>query len=281
MRSNCSGIIAFGVSVILLGGCHVSTAHTLDHYLLTRPWVVNAPAVLVVAPVRTSKRKLVTGKLHVLLPVGWRVLSRKKWTSGAVRWTLGVPPIAAGRPPASKNSPPTRVYVFAFDHPPSSMRPYAHDLASVYIRREYRNLGDVSRFFSKYRSPWDFFMAVYGTDPRLVRCATGAARARMRCLLWLRATLLSQVRFSWEGPRLRAVIKVFPRPVPWHYFVDAVLFDDKGQDCGYVALQSRSLRKRQAVFAVAELLSSATLVRDASPIARKGDIHHFNGKARK
>ncbi len=260
MRSNCSGIIALGVSVILLGGCHLSTARTLDHYLLTRPWVVNAPAVLVVAPVRTSKRKLVVGKLHLRLPVGWRVLSRKKWTSGAVRWTCDIPPIATGGRLASKNSSPARVYVFAFDHSPSSMRPYAHDLASVYIRREYRNLGGASRFFSKYRSPWGFFMAVYGTNPRLLRCATGAARVRVCCLLWLRATLLSRVRFSWEGPRLRAVIEVFPRPVPWSYYIYAIFFNRKGDDCGCIALKSRALSRRQAVFAVAELLSTATLL---------------------
>ncbi len=250
-----------------LYGCHQSGGHTLDRYLLMRSWVANSPAMLVVVPVRASTRKLAFYSLQVRLPVGWRVLSQRKGKPGPSSCVLGIPHYATGGQPESKDVFRARIFAFTSDRP-ASMRTYARDLASVYTWRKYRGLGGVSRFFSKYRSPWELIRAVYRTDARLLDCPNDAMDRRLRCLLSLRVFTFTEIRFFWEGQRLRAAIKVFPRPAPWHYLVDAVLFNEKGQDCGYLALQSRSLRKRQAVFAVAEMLSAARFVRGTSPTSR-------------
>ncbi len=291
MKRTSIAVIVLSVCTFLYG-CPQSGGHTLDKYLLSRSWVVNSPAILVVAPVLASTRKLSFGSLQVSLPVGWRVLSHGKGKSGPSRWTLGIPHYTTSGQPASKSAFHARLFAFTADRA-ASMRVYAHNLASVYIRRKYRNFGGTSRFFSKYRSPWALIRAVYSTDARLLDCPFGATDRRLRCLLSLRVFTFTQICFFWEGQRLRAAIKVFPRPVPWHYLVDAILFNRKGQDCGYVALQSRSLRQQQAVFAIAELLSTATFMGGASPTsrpqpsnasasaARKHDIHGIQGNAQK
>lgn len=260
-----------------LGECRQSAAHTLDTYLLTRPWVVNSPATLVIAPASLSKRKLVIGSLHMRLPAGWRVLSgQAKVHSQAVvgSWTFGIFHPHTGRKGPITKLWHVRVTADVANHP-AGIADYGHLFAGVYLRKEYRGFGGAPVFFAKYRSPWALYRAVYGTDPRFLGCARGRFARRLRCLLWLRVFVFSGVRFFWQGARMRASFKVrFPdKWDPGHPFFDVEIFNRAGDDHGFLAVRSPDLPERQAVFAVAELLSTARFARGASPTSRTETSH--------